>query len=636
MSQLSFVPKIEFERILNLNCSPLERAEIFANLCRINTLYMIAKAGSGHIGTSFSCLDILSWIYLNELNIELDDSAKRGVYFSSKGHDAPALYAVLAGVGLIDFDLIHRLRRVDGLPGHPDIHTPNISANTGSLGMGISKAKGMAFARRRRGQTGPIFILTGDGELQEGQFWESLASAANNENDEIIAIVDHNKIQSDTWVSQVSDLGNLEAKFTSFGWHVGRCDGHDPSAIAGAIKGAMQARTRPSIIIADTVKGKGVDFMEGNAIGREDLYRFHSGAPTVDACNCAMDQLISLADAQLGAIGAANLEIGTMPRETAVPAPRLQRLVETYSRSLMECAASTPSLVALDADLVLDTGLIPFRDAYPDRFIECGIAEQDMVSQAGGMALEGLLPVVHSFACFLSTRPNEQIYNNATEHTKIIYVGSLAGIVPGGPGHSHQSVRDLGALRGVPDLTLIEPACERETAAAVEWAVKENPGSTYLRLVSIPCEIPFDLPSDYAFTKGRGSVLREGGDALVIGYGPVMLAEAMRAAAMLSSSSGVELRIVDLPWLNFVEDDWLIQLMEQTQHVFTLDNHYIAGGQGEFIAARLASLPNASSLTVTHLGLTKVPVCGRNDEVLEHHGLSGAQIAMRIEARLGA
>jgi len=632
MTQLAFIPPGEFERVRNLNCSPAERAAVFANLCRFNALYMIAKAGSGHIGTSFSCLDILSWIYLNELGERHDGDASRGIYFSSKGHDAPALYAVLAGIGLIDFDLIHQLRRIDGLPGHPDICTPGISANTGSLGMGISKAKGMAFARRRKGQSEPIFVLTGDGELQEGQLWESLASAANNRNDEIIAIVDHNKIQSDTWVSEVSDLGNIEAKFASFGWQVGRCDGHDVNAIAEAINQAKDARARPSVIIADTVKGKGVTFMEGGAIGPQDLYQFHSGAPAVDFYISAIEQLRASVDAQLDALGASSLEVETTARETTAPAAQTQRLVEAYSRALVASAASTPSLIALDADLVLDTGLIPFRDAYPDRFVECGIAEQDMVSQAGGMALEGLLPVVHSFACFLSTRPNEQIYNNATEQTKIIYVGSLAGVVPGGPGHSHQSVRDISALRGMPGLTLVEPACERETEAVVEWAVAHNPGSTYLRLVSIPCKVLFDLPPDYALVEGRGSVLREGNDALVVGYGPVMLSEAMRAAEILSVDSGIELKVVNLPWLNCIVDDWLANIADGARYIFTLDNHYVTGGQGEFVAARVAALKFTPQPSIHHFGLTAIPACGRNEEVLAHHGCDAISLADSIAA----
>src|SRR5439155_2687400 len=189
MSDLTYVPRGEFERVLALEIDPARRTALFADLCRVNVLYMIARAGSGHLGTSFSCLDIVSSLYLNEL--QGDD-----VCFSSKGHDAPAFYAVLMALGRIPFDRIHTLRRLDGLPGHPDVSTPSIETNTGSLGMGVSKAKGMLIANRLRGRRGRVFVLTGDGELQEGQFWESLPSAANQRLAELTVIVDHNKIQS--------------------------------------------------------------------------------------------------------------------------------------------------------------------------------------------------------------------------------------------------------------------------------------------------------------------------------------------------------------------------------------------------------------------------------------------------------
>ena len=191
---------------------------------------MITYAGSGHIGSSFSSLDIVSWLLLEEM--EKDATGKyRDVYFSSKGHDAPGLYAALIGLGLLEFPLLHKLRRLGGLPGHPDIHTPYCHTNTGPLGMGISKAKGMLKARRLLGKPGRVFVLTGDGELQEGQFWESLAGAANEGLDSLTVIVDHNKIQSDTWVRDVSDLGELEVKFRAFGWETARCDGHDFAAL---------------------------------------------------------------------------------------------------------------------------------------------------------------------------------------------------------------------------------------------------------------------------------------------------------------------------------------------------------------------------------------------------------------------
>src|SRR5262245_53435909 len=278
--ELQFVPVTEFERLRAAAGSSVAKTRAFAALARINALSMIAGAWSGHIGTSFSSLEWMSWLFLNELR-DLDKGPGNcDIFFSSKGHDAPALYAVLIGMGLLPPDLLYRLRRLHGLPGHPHIETPYIQANTGSLGMGISKAKGMALANRLAGRPRRIFVLTGDGELQEGQFWESLGSAVTRNLGEITAIIDHNKIQSDTWVQQVSPLGDLDEKLRAFGWHVARCDGHDVDALEKVFRSFDAVTDRPKVLIADTVKGRGVSFMEGpSALGASELYLFHSGAP---------------------------------------------------------------------------------------------------------------------------------------------------------------------------------------------------------------------------------------------------------------------------------------------------------------------------------------------------------------------
>ena len=626
---ISFVPPSEFDRVRAFNLPPVEIAAQFADMSRLNTLSMIAWAGSGHIGSSFSSLDIVSWLFLNELR--RPGEADGDVFFSSKGHDAPGLYAVMIGCGMLPYDQVRALRQLGGLPGHPDVGTPGIVTNTGSLGMGISKAKGMVFANRLRGIDARIFVMTGDGELQEGQFWESLPSAVNHGLGEITVIIDHNKIQSDTWVRDTADLGDLEAKLRAFGWAVARCDGNDLAAFSDTLATLQADTARPKIIIADTQKGRGVSFMQPDAMAKgEWRYLFHSGAPGRDDYEAAVAELTGRINARLADHSFQPLQLETHMAPARQSPEGQQRLVPAYSRALVAQAERNADIVALDADLILDTGLIPFREQFPDRFIECGIAEQDMVSQAGGLALNGLLPVVHSFSCFLAARPNEQIYNNATEHTKIVYVGSLSGLLPAGPGHSHQSVRDIGALGSVPGLVLIEPSCESEVAAAVEYCFVHNPESSFLRLISIPWSIPFALPDDHALEPFRGTVLAEGQDAALFAYGPVMLTQAWEARALLSEHHGVALKVINLPWLNRVDDDWLAETVAGCAGVFTLDNHYVAGGQGQMLAARLAGLPGNRERTVTGFGLTEVPLCGPNDQVLAAHRLDAASLTARI------
>jgi len=391
--ELQFVPVDEFNRLLDANVSDVARARAFAALARINTLYMIAGAWSGHIGTSFSSIEIMSWVFLNEMRDLTKGPQHADIFFSSKGHDAPALYNVLIGLGLLPEDKLHQLRRLHGLPGHPHIETPYIQANTGSLGMGISKAKGMVLANRLAGSERRVFVLTGDGELQEGQFWESLPSAANRGLGEIVAIVDHNKIQSDTWVGNVSNLGDIEAKFRSFGWHVVRCDGHDVVALEKTFRALDDVENLPKVIIADTVKGKGVSFMEGPAMAEGELYGYHSGAPGEQQYTDGLAELLASASSLFAELGLGEVRTDTRVRNPRREPRKTDNLIAAYEQALLWQGERHRNLVVLDADLIKDCGLVQFSKRYPDRFVECGIAEQDMVSMASGMARRGVFPV---------------------------------------------------------------------------------------------------------------------------------------------------------------------------------------------------------------------------------------------------
>ena len=591
---------------------------------------MIERAGSGHPGTTFSCLDIISWLHL-----EVMGEGDR--YFSSKGHDVPGLYAVLAALGRLDFETIHRLRRLDGLPGHPDVvRTPEVVTSTGSLGMGVSKARGLVLADRLAGRAGQVFVLTGDGELQEGQFWESLQPTANRGLHEITVIVDRNEVQSDTWVDEVSSLGDLHAKLAAFGWAVAECDGNDISSLRDALA-SLAAERRPKAVIANTRKGAGVSFMEpAGHLPRTDtaLYGYHSGAPSADEYEAAVEEIRARLDARLAGLGAEAIALHDAQPAEHVPAEGVvrQQLVASYGAALVDAAERNPSVVALDADLRYDCGLVDFRERFPERFFECGIAEQDMVSQAGAMALAGLLPVVHSFACFLSTRPNEQIYNNATEGTKVIYVGSLAGVVPGGPGHSHQSVRDISALGSMPGMSLVEPFCESEAAAAVRWAIDEAPGSVYIRLVSVRWALGFEPPQVDRLVPGQGTVLRRGDGPLLVAAGPVMVAGAWQAADLLADD-GVEAAVVALPWLRDVDGAWLAEVAGGSS-IFCVDNHYATGGQGDAVLAALAADAPEAAARFANIAVREVPKSGENNETLRVHGLDGAGIAAAVRARL--
>ncbi|GGM15111.1 MULTISPECIES: transketolase family protein [Micromonospora] len=630
---LRWVPVAETRRVLDAIDDPVTRTRAFSALTRINILYMVARAGSGHLGSSMSAADVVSWLLLHELR---RPGAHDGdLYFSSKGHDAPGLYAALIGLGLLDEDLVHRLRRIDGLPGHPDVHTPHMPFNTGSLGMGIAKAKGVILADRLLGTRRRVFVLTGDGELQEGQNWESLAGAAHRGMGELTVVVDHNKLQSDTWVTEVSDLGDLAAKFAAFGWAVLRCDGNDVAAFRAACRDRAESYPdRPAVIVADTVKGAGcATFAATSMAPGQWRYLFHSGAPAPADRERAYAELVATAQEIVGAAGLTPLRLAD-----AAPAPGPApgggpRLPEVYGEALVARAGRDPRIVALDADLVLDTGLIPFSRAYPDRFVECGIAEQDMVSMAGGLAYRGLLPFVHSFSCFLHARPNEQIFNNATEGRKVVYVGSLAGLLPAAPGHSHQAVRDVSAVGAIPDLVVLEPADAAETRAAVDFCV-DTPHSVYLRLVSVPVPEPVaGLPAG-PLELGRGRVVRPGGPVVAVGAGPVVLAELLRAADLLAAD-GIDLTVVALPWLNRVDHGWLGDLVERADHLVVVENHFVRGGQADLLARALAELRLPDPPAFRGVGVTEVPRCGTPAEALLAHGLHADRLAEVVRAEVG-
>lgn len=621
-NQLLYIEKSHFDSLLKRKIGDdLDAIALLADMVRLNALYMVAKAGSGHLGSSFSSIDIVTYLYAKILS-EADS------YYSSKGHDSPALYAIHAAIGRLDFSLIHKLRRLNGIPGHPDVGTPGNLTNTGALGMGISKAKGFVFADRLTGKSGRYFVMTGDGELQEGQIWESLQSAAYEKMSEITVIVDHNKVQSDCLVTEVSDLGDLESKFQSFGWHVSRVDGHDLSAIDRAFTVMESIVDRPKVLIADTVKGRGVSFMEHSSMKSGDYYKFHSGALTADLYRAACSELFSKIVTASSKLSLAPPALTVAEPDPVVAPDRAQRLIPAYTEALLKLARTDKRIVALDADLVLDTGLIPFKQEFPARFVECGIAEQDMVSRAGAMALKGLTPIVHSFSCFLTTRPNEQIFNNWSERTKVVYVGSLAGLLPGGPGHSHQAVRDIAAISGMPGLIMIEPASAKQVEFAVEWATQEHRSSSYIRLVSIPTAGHPEIENSGRVELGKGDVLREGSDITIIGYGPVMLGEALRSADQLRER-GLSVQVINLPWLNFVDTEWLVEKLKQTKLMVTLDNHDVSSGQGTFLRSALLGRMS-TPLKAISIGTDCLAMCGRNLEVLSAHEMDATSITLKI------
>ncbi len=636
MLEIKLIAANEFQRVRESGLDAHDTLRLLADMCRANTLATVKRAGSGHLGSSLSSLDIVAWLYHAGMNtLELGfDHPDRDIYFSSKGHDAPAYYAVLYSLGILPKELFINLRRLGGTHGHPDVSLPGIETNSGSLGMGISKAKGMALAKKLQGAGGQVFVMTGDGELQEGQVWESLQTTAHQSVNNITAIVDMNRIQSDKPVEAIIDLGELERKFETFGWHTARCDGHDFAELERVFTEFRQVSDKPKVLIADTIKGKGVSFMEGPAALKagNGLYPWHSGAPDDEAFETAYAEIAARINAQLDAFGLGELAtevIDRRERNRVRLKDRADKVVTAYGKALLELGRERQDIVVMDADLSADCGLRPFENAFPDRFIESGIAEQDMVSTAGGLALNGCLPIVNSFGVFLASRSNEQIYNNATEKTKIIYVCHYAGLIPAGPGKSHQSLRDISLFGALPDCIILEPGNEVETRQALRWCVNEAQQSCMIRLVIGPSPGVIPVAEDGRFTFGQGTVLNEGDDAVLFSYGPVMLNEALTAAERLKSH-GFSLKVINMPWLNRVDVDWLETVIGDTESVFVLDDHAGYGGLGDALLNALMSSELLRGRPLLKFAVDNHPACGTPLEVLDYHGLSGDKLAVRI------
>ena len=295
-SKIFFIVFREIQKIQNCKINKYYKAELLALLNRLNTLAIIKKAGSGHVGTSFSAMDIFVWIKFFQFRTNKNNLKKqsRNIFFSSKGHDAPALYCVLYSLGIIEFNKIIKLRRINGLDGHPDIAIPGIEANTGSLGMGLSKAKGIVWSKKYLKTKGKVVVVTGDGEFQEGQIYESLQTISHQKLNDIIVIIDHNKIQSSQFVNKIIDLKDLKSKIESFGWHVERCDGHNFKKLDKVFNNFSKIKNKPKLLIADTIKGKGVSFMEHpEVMKKQKIYTWHAGAPNDQAFIKAQNELIN-------------------------------------------------------------------------------------------------------------------------------------------------------------------------------------------------------------------------------------------------------------------------------------------------------------------------------------------------------
>ena len=467
-----------------LTDSRIRSLQIMANRLRRHSLKETTAAKSGHPSSCFSSAEIVSCLFFHFLRYDLENpkSPENDRFVLSKGHGAPILWAALAEAGAYTADQLLTLRKIDSeIEGHPTPRSRFVDVGTGSLGQGLSNAVGMALAARLHGVNNRIFVLMGDGESAEGSVWEAAALASHVGLGRLIAIVDVNALGQSEPTMYRHDLKVYSDRFEAFGWKTATIDGHSIEEVTGALTAALEEDSAPTAIIARTVKGKGVSFMEG-ADG------WH-GKPVTDPAQ--VEQALS----ELGEDEPLPVDLELQPPEAAAPAaaqgrrsapaaPEYQKGDQiatrvAYGTALVKLGTVDDRVVALDGDCKNSTYSLAFRKKFPERFTECYIAEQNMVGTAAGLASMGLIPFASTFACFL-TRAYDFIRMAGISQLNLKLCGSHAGVSIGEDGPSQMGLEDLAMMRAVVGSTVLYPSDAVSTERLVALAA-ETPGIVYIR-----------------------------------------------------------------------------------------------------------------------------------------------------------
>jgi transketolase len=589
----------------------IEQLKDAANLMRGYDLVTLCAAGSGHAGGTLSIMDITAALYLHvaQLDPKNPNWADRDRILWSAGHKAPALYVGLGFAGFCDINDVVTLRKLHSrFQGHPHwLKLPGVEVSSGSLGQGLSVAVGMALSARLDEKKHKIFCLMGDGEQQEGQVWEAAMEAGHFHLDNIIAVIDVNRLQIDGWVKDVMEVQPLDQKYAAFGWEVLHVDGHDMKQLVEAFDKAKTVVGKPVVILADTVKGKGVSFME-NVAG------WHGKPPNREELTASLKELGLTERIPVEMLlNKAKSYQAEMTRELEAKMPRFSRdfwwnagdamkvkmepTRKGFGKSLAE-NGDDERIVCLGMDI---SGSITISDFYagkPERkkrWISMGIAEQSATAAAVGFAREGKLPVIGSYATFSAARNLDQIrvsvcYGNFN----VLIAGAHAGVSVGPDGATHQALEDLFAMTGMPNMSVVVPCDIVEARKATTHLLLKHVGPKYIRLAREATPIVTDEKTPFVF--GKANVIRlrkdapdfvdafetcladdyknESEDLSIIACGP-MVPEAMRAALILKRDYGYETRVLNMHTLKPIDTEAVIRAAQDTGVVITAEEHQI-------------------------------------------------------------
>ncbi|HPN32235.1 MAG TPA: transketolase C-terminal domain-containing protein [bacterium] len=591
----------------NRNTSPDKKYEILNELCaynRINTLASIYFAGRGWIGASLSIAEIITNLYFDCADLSCNNSCKRDRILLSKGHAAVMQYSALAGSGFIETRDLLKYKRVDGLQAHTDISTNGIDINSGSLGQTLSKAAGLAFNSNNKNK---IFVILGDGELQEGQNYEAFMTIIKFNLFNVIPIIDKNNIQSDSNVKDIKSIKNLYYTLCGFGFDVYNVNGNDIEQ-TNKLFWKIRETEKPSVIIANTSKGAGISYMQSSNSSRRQ-YSWHSGVPSEPEYYAALEELSALVRQKK--LKTALKKFIYDFKKNEIPERQPETLKKTsalstgtaFSKTIFNIAKKNKSIYCLDADLEKSCKLTEFALKFPDRFVELGISEQDMISFAGGLALKGKLPVTNTYASFYR-RCFEQIYVNCSEHKKIIYAGHYSGLCYSTDGKSHQCSGDINMMRTLPDMFVFHPAFPEEINLILKWYFKQNSGkSIYFKLHRTPSaeyhgkipNIKFKFGWGLAvktYKSGNNRFSKTSCDSCILTSGPHLTLFCCQAADYLKKEGDKEIDVYSVSTLRYIEPAFVEKLCRGYKNIFVIEENYPEGGLFDEICDKIFRIKN--------------------------------------------
>ncbi|MGW4144974.1 transketolase [Streptomyces albogriseolus] len=606
-----------------------ELAELGQQL-RVDSVRAAAAAGSGHPTSSMSAADLMAVLFAHHLRYDFErpDHPANDRFVLSKGHASPLMYATYKAAGVIgDEELLTFRENGSRMEGHPTPRKlPWVETATGSLGQGLPVGVGIALAGKRLDHTDHrVWVLCGDSELAEGSVWEAAEQAAYENLDNLTAIVDVNRLGQRGPTRHGHDLDAYARRFQAFGWHTVEVDGHDVDAVDRAYGEALSTRGQPTAILARTLKGKGVESVQD----REGLH----GKPLPEAED-AIAELGGRRDLRI-TVQAPPADGGTPARRITTPElPRWERgedvaTRDAFGEALAALGSARDDVVALDGEVGDSTRLEFFAKEHPERYVECYIAEQQMVADAVGFAARGWLPFASTFAAFL-TRAHDFVRMASVSGSGLALVGSHAGVAIGQDGPSQMGLEDLAMMRAVHGSTVLYP-CDANQTARLVAAMAGLEGIRYLR--TSRGGSPVIYGPDEEFPVGGSKVLRSSGqDRLTLVAAGVTVPEALAAADALADA-GIAVRVVDLYSVKPVDVETLRTAAEETGCLMTVEDHHPEGGLGDAVAEAFGDGRPVPRLV--RLAVRNMPGSASPAEQLHAAGIDADSIATACRLLVG-